>query len=61
MVLCEDEEDALRLANATEFGLAGYFFSKDVNRESGYGREGSNYGLAEYQNIKGVTIGGLYK
>ncbi|KAJ4985454.1 succinate-semialdehyde dehydrogenase [Stagonosporopsis vannaccii] len=83
-----DEEDALRLANATEFGLAGYFFSRDVSRvmrvaarlevgmvgvntgkisaaeapfggvgESGFGREGSKYGLAEYQNIKAVTIG----
>lgn len=27
-----DEEDAIRLANETEFGLAGYFFSKDINR-----------------------------
>lgn len=83
-----DEEDALKLANATEFGLAGYFFSRDVSRvmrvaarlkvgmvgvntgkisaaeapfggvgESGFGREGSKYGLAEYQNIKAVTIG----
>ena len=27
-----DEADALRLANATEFGLAGYFYSRDVGR-----------------------------
>ncbi len=27
--------------------------------ESGYGREGSKYGMAEYQNIKSVTIGNL--
>ncbi|KAH7347013.1 aldehyde dehydrogenase domain-containing protein [Pyrenochaeta sp. MPI-SDFR-AT-0127] len=26
------EEDVLRLANATEFGLAGYFYSQDVGR-----------------------------
>ena len=26
---------------------------------SGMGREGSKYGLAEYQNIKSVTIGNL--
>lgn len=83
-----DEEDALELANATEFGLAGYFFSKDVSRvmrvaarlkvgmvgvntgkisaseapfggvgQSGFGREGSKYGIGEYQNIKSVTIG----
>jgi succinate-semialdehyde dehydrogenase / glutarate-semialdehyde dehydrogenase len=88
----EDEAAAVTLANDTEFGLAGYFFSKDVARvmrvarklqcgmigvntgkisaseapfggvkESGYGREGSMYGLAEYQNIKSVTIGNLDK
>ncbi|KAK2670944.1 Aldehyde dehydrogenase domain [Fusarium oxysporum f. sp. vasinfectum] len=86
----ETEEDAIRLANDTEFGLAGYFFSKDVSRvmrvahklqvgmvgantgkisaaeapfggvkESGYGKEGSLYGMAEYQNIKSITIGNL--
>ncbi|KAF4844859.1 putative succinate-semialdehyde dehydrogenase [Colletotrichum siamense] len=84
----ETEEDVLRLANDTEFGLAGYFFSRDISRamrvaqklqvgmvgvntgkisapeapfggvkESGYGREGSLYGLEEYQNIKSITIG----
>jgi succinate-semialdehyde dehydrogenase/glutarate-semialdehyde dehydrogenase len=82
------EEEALQLANDTEFGLAGYLFTKDINRvqrvsqklqvgmvgvntgkisaaeapfggvkESGYGREGSLYGLEEYQTIKSVTIG----
>jgi succinate-semialdehyde dehydrogenase/glutarate-semialdehyde dehydrogenase len=86
----DDEEDAIKLANDTEFGLAGYFFSKDVGRclrvagrlqcgmigvntgkisaaeapfggikESGYGREGSMYGMAEYQYMKSVTIGNL--
>jgi succinate-semialdehyde dehydrogenase/glutarate-semialdehyde dehydrogenase len=29
--------------------------------ESGYGREGSKYGLAEYQIIKCVTIGNIDK
>lgn len=84
----ETEANALRLANQTEFGLAGYFFSRDIGRcmrvarkmqvgmvgvntgkisaaeapfggvkESGYGREGSVYGLEEYQVIKSVTIG----
>lgn len=28
----ETEAEALKLANNTEFGLAGYFFSKDVSR-----------------------------
>ena len=86
----KDEDEVLRAANDTEFGLAGYFFSADIRRilrvarrlevgmigvntglisatespfggvkESGIGREGSKYGLAEYQNIKTVTIGGL--
>jgi len=84
----ETEAEVIKMANDTEFGLAGYFFSKDVGRvmrvarklqcgmigvntgkisaaeapfggvkESGYGREGSMYGLSEYQNIKSVTIG----
>lgn len=28
-------------------------------KESGFGREGSKYGLAEYQSIKLVAMGGL--
>ncbi|OJI99680.1 hypothetical protein ASPVEDRAFT_51039 [Aspergillus versicolor CBS 583.65] len=84
----DSEDEAVQLANNTEFGLAGYFFSKDVGRvmrvaqklqvgmvgvntgkisaaeapfggvkESGYGVEGSALGLAEYQNIKSITLG----
>lgn len=84
----DTEQEALALANDTELGLAGYFFSKDIStilrvarklevgmigvntglisaaeapfggiKESGVGREGSRYGLAEYQYIKSVTIG----
>jgi succinate-semialdehyde dehydrogenase/glutarate-semialdehyde dehydrogenase len=84
----KDGEEAIKMANDTDLGLAGYFSSKDVGRvfrvaralecgvvgvntglisaaetpfggikESGVGREGSNYGLAEYQTIKSVTIG----
>ncbi|KAJ4245467.1 hypothetical protein NW762_013976 [Fusarium torreyae] len=86
----DTEEEVVSLANDTEFGLAGYFFSRDIGRvmrvarqlecgmvgvntglmtacespfggikESGIGIEGSKYGLAEYQNVKGVTIGNL--
>lgn len=86
----DSEESALKLANTTEYGLAGYFFSENLGRvmrvarklecgmvgvntglisaaespfggvkESGMGREGSKYGLAEYQSIKSVTIGNL--
>ena len=84
----DNEEEAIELANDTEFGLAGYLFSRDISRvvrvaaelecgmvgvntgkisasetpfggikESGYGREGSKYGLDEYQVLKAVTIG----
>jgi len=28
-------------------------------KESGVGREGSKYGIAEYQNIKAIIIGNL--
>jgi succinate-semialdehyde dehydrogenase/glutarate-semialdehyde dehydrogenase len=84
----DSEDEVIGLANDTEFGLAGYFFSRDVNRvmrvaqklqvgmvgantgkisaaeapfggvkESGYGLEGSALGLAEYQNVKSITLG----
>lgn len=87
----ESEEEVIALANDTEFGLGGYFFSRDIGRvvrvarklecgmvgvntglmtacespfggikESGVGIEGSRYGLAEYQNVKGITIGNLH-
>lgn len=86
----QNEDQALDLANNTELGLAGYFYSRDIGRimrvadrlqcgmvgvntmlisapenpfsgikESGLGIEGSKYGIAEYQNIKAVTIGNL--
>lgn len=86
----DSEEEVIRLANSTPFGLAGYFFSRDVSRcarvarklqvgmvgvntgkisaaeapfggvkESGYGREGSVYGMEEYQVIKSITTGNL--
>lgn len=84
------EEEVLELANDTEFGLAGYFFSKDYARVfrvgealetgmvgantgaiseaslpfggvgwSGFGREGSKYGIDDYTVIKSIVIGGL--
>jgi succinate-semialdehyde dehydrogenase / glutarate-semialdehyde dehydrogenase len=84
------EDEAIRLANATPYGLAAYFYSRDVGRvwrvsaaleagviganegivatelapfggvkESGYGREGSLYGLEDYLHIKYVCMGGL--
>ncbi len=80
-------EDAVRLANDTEFGLAAYFYSRDLSqvfrvaealqygmvgvntglistevapfggvKESGFGREGSKYGIEEYLDIKYLCI-----
>jgi len=86
----ESESEVIRLANDTEVGLAGYFYSRDIGRiwrvaeglevgmvgintglisqasipfggvkESGFGREGSKYGLQDYQIIKYLAMGGL--
>jgi len=86
----ETEEQAVELANDTPFGLAAYFYSRDINRiwrvaealqvgmvginegiistevapfggvkESGYGREGSHYGLDDYLNTKYLCMGSL--
>lgn len=88
----DTEEEVVKLANDTEFGLAAYLFSRDIGRcqrvakllktgmvgintgkisateapfggvkESGYGREGSLYGMEEYQVIKSLTMGNLDK
>jgi succinate-semialdehyde dehydrogenase / glutarate-semialdehyde dehydrogenase len=84
------EEEVVAAANATPFGLAAYFYARDVGRvmrvsallqagiiginegaistevapfggvkESGYGREGSMYGIDEYLQTKYVCLGGL--
>lgn len=86
------EEEVVKIANSSEVGLAGYFFSRDIERvhrvaehlevgmvgvntglisdpaapfggvkESGFGREGSLYGISEYQVTKMVTYGGMGK
>ncbi|KAH6900305.1 Aldehyde/histidinol dehydrogenase [Thelonectria olida] len=88
----ETEEEVVKMANNTNVGLAGYFFSRDLERvyriseslevgmvgvntglisdpaspfggvkESGFGREGSLDGIAEYQVTKMVTSGGMGK
>jgi succinate-semialdehyde dehydrogenase/glutarate-semialdehyde dehydrogenase len=84
------ESEVIALANDTLYGLAAYFYSRDIDRvwqvaeaietgmvavndgvlsteiapfggikESGYGREGSHYGLDEYLNIKYIRHGNL--
>lgn len=86
----ETEEEVVQMANNSTVGLAGYFFSRDLQRvhriaeslevgmvgvntgiisdpaapfggvkESGFGREGSLYGVSEYQITKMVTYGGM--
>lgn len=86
----DTEEEAIKMANDTEYGLASYFYTKDLGRawrvmetleygmvavnegilstpvapfggvkESGFGREGSKYGLEDYLNIKYGLFGGL--
>jgi succinate-semialdehyde dehydrogenase / glutarate-semialdehyde dehydrogenase len=84
------EEEAVRMANDTEFGLAAYFYTRDLARswrvsealeygivglntglistevapfggmkESGFGREGSKYGILDYTELKYVCVGGI--
>jgi succinate-semialdehyde dehydrogenase / glutarate-semialdehyde dehydrogenase len=82
------EDEVVRIANDTPFGLAAYFYSQDIKRiwrvadqlecgilginegttsseavpfggvkESGYGREGSRYGLDDYTQLKYMCYG----
>jgi succinate-semialdehyde dehydrogenase/glutarate-semialdehyde dehydrogenase len=81
------EEEVIALANATDYGLAAYFYGRDVNRifrvaealafgmvgvntglistavapfggikESGFGREGSRYGIDDYLEMKYICL-----
>ena len=83
-------EEVIAQANDTEFGLAAYFFAKDLTRvwkvaealecgmvgvntglistevapfggikQSGFGREGSRYGLDDYLSLKYICLGGI--
>ncbi|KAI0890892.1 succinate-semialdehyde dehydrogenase [Annulohypoxylon nitens] len=84
----ESEEEAIALANDSDVGLAGYFFTKDASRcwrmaealevgmvgvnigaisdpaapfggvkQSGFGREGSKYGIDEFTITKMIMTG----
>ncbi len=84
------EAEAISMANDTEFGLAAYFYTRDLARswrvqegleygivgvntgiistevapfggmkESGFGREGSKYGILDYTELKYVCVGGI--
>lgn len=82
-----DDAEAIRMANDTEFGLAAYFYTRDLKRafkvsealqygivglntglistevapfggikQSGFGREGSRYGILDYTELKYLCI-----
>jgi succinate-semialdehyde dehydrogenase/glutarate-semialdehyde dehydrogenase len=86
----KSDDDAIRMANDTEFGLASYFYARDLGRvwrvaeaiesgivgintgiistevapfggikESGFGREGSKYGMDDFLEIKYLCMGGI--
>lgn len=88
----QDEKEVIDLANATDYGLAAYFYARDLGRvwrvaealeygmvavntgilstevapfggikESGFGREGSKYGLDEYLEMKYILMAGVDK
>lgn len=90
LVSFDSEDEVVELANDTEHGLAGYFFSRDIGRvwrvaealetgmvgvntglisqtacpfggvkESGYGKEGSKYGIEDYTILKFIAMGGI--
>ena len=85
-----EEIEVVGMANSTEFGLAAYFYTRDMGRiwrvaealeygiigvntgmistevapfggmkQSGFGREGSKYGIEEYLEIKYLNMGGM--
>lgn len=86
----DDEAEAIRMANDTEYGLAAYFYSRDLARcwrvaealeygmvgineglistevapfggikQSGFGREGSKYGMDAYMELKYLCFGNM--
>jgi succinate-semialdehyde dehydrogenase/glutarate-semialdehyde dehydrogenase len=90
LVRFKTDDEVIRLANDTEFGLASYFYSRDIGRiwrvaealeygmvgintglisnevapfggvkQSGFGREGSHYGIDEYMVLKYLCMGGV--
>lgn len=92
IIAFDSEQQVIRMANDTEYGLAAYFYARDIGRvwrvsealafgmigindgiisnaaapfggvkQSGYGREGSKYGLDDYLEIKYLSMGGLNK
>lgn len=87
LIKFSSDEEVLQMANHTDVGLAGYFYSSNVAKifkvaeelevgmlgvntgaiseaalpfggvkESGFGREGSKYGVEDYTVIKGIVL-----
>jgi succinate-semialdehyde dehydrogenase/glutarate-semialdehyde dehydrogenase len=67
LIRFKTEEEAIRLSNDTEFGLAGYFYSRDIGRiwrvseALEYGMVGINTGMIsnEVAPFGGVKQSGL--
>lgn len=67
LIKFETEEEVLRLANNTEYGLAGYFYSRDIGRiwrvaeALEVGMVGTNTGLLSMASIPfgGIKESGL--
>jgi len=86
----QTDDEVIKMANDTEFGLAAYFFSRDIGRiwrvaeqleygivgintgiisnevapfggikQSGFGREGSKYGMDDYLTVKYWCLSGM--
>lgn len=86
------EDEVVALANDTEYGLAAYFYTRDIGRvwrvaekleygmvgintglisnevapfggmkQSGFGREGSHFGIDEYMELKYMCMGGIWR
>jgi len=61
------EQEAIDAANATEFGLASYFYRRDIGRiyrvaeALEYGIVGINVGMDDYLEIKYLCIGDILK
>jgi succinate-semialdehyde dehydrogenase/glutarate-semialdehyde dehydrogenase len=90
IITFSSEDEAIALANATEYGLAAYFYTQNAARlwrvsdaleygmvgantglianeaapfggvkQSGFGREGSRFGIEEYLDIQYLCVGGI--
>ncbi|KAI3403863.2 hypothetical protein KGF56_003293 [Candida oxycetoniae] len=90
LIKFSSDQEVIKLANDTEVGLAGYFYSTNVSKvfkvaeelevgmlgvntgaiseaalpfggvqESGFGREGSKFGVDDYMVIKGIVLGDI--